>query len=137
MSAYAASKVLAYNRTLEFVEEEKPAFTVTHFMSSVVVGKNELAAVPETVVAGSNAIAMTNLLGKQNPSGITATTVRIDDVAFVHVKSLDSNVERGQKSPCNSQRLGGIVQDDSLETGLLPCNGLQASNKVKYDAQKT
>lgn len=146
--AYAASKVLAHNKTLDFIEKEKPHFTIINIMPSFVIGKNELATTPEAVLQGSNGLAMGVLFGQQNPAGQAATTVHVDDVAFVHIKSLDPKLEGNHNFACNSNGLEGIEWDDAIEIvkkhfpaavkkGVFPLGGSQLSKKVMYDARKT
>jgi len=147
-AAYAASKVLAYNRTLEFIEKEKPKFSVINVMPSFVVGKNELATTKEAVNSGSNALALNPILGVQNPAGLSGTTVHVDDVAFVHIAALDPKIEGNQNFACNSNGTEGTKWDDGLDIvrkhfssavkdGIFPLNGAQKSNPLKFDASKT
>jgi nucleoside-diphosphate-sugar epimerase len=42
MMAYAASKVAAYNRTLDFVAKEQPSFDVINVLPTFVIGKKSL-----------------------------------------------------------------------------------------------
>jgi len=148
MGAYAASKIMAYNRTLEFIEQEKPRFAIINVMPSFVVGKNELATTRKAVNSGSNTLALRNILGGNNPAGAVATTVHVDDVAFVHIAALSPKIEGNHNFACNSQGLEGIVWDDALdivkknfpkevEAGVFPLGGSQTSIKMKYDASKT
>jgi hypothetical protein len=64
-----------------------------------VIGKNELATNPKVVDGGSNAVALNILLGVQNPTGIAAATVHIDDVAKVHIEALTQRLKETVTSP--------------------------------------
>ena len=146
--AYMTSKVMAYNRTLDFISKEKPHFNVTNVMPVFVVGKNELATTLEAVNAGSNQVALNTLLGVRNPAGMTAFSVHVDDVAKVHIQSLNPRIEGNQNFACSSDGLEGIRWDDAIEIvkkhfpeevrqGIFPLGGHQASNKLRYDASRT
>ena len=147
-AAYAISKILAYNRTLDFIRDEKPKFTVHNIMPTFVIGANLLATTPETVNAGSNALALGVLLGEKNPAGLMSTTVHVDDVAYVHIAALDPKIEGNQNFGVNSNGVDGIQWDDAIdivkkhfpkevEKGVFPLGGSQKSNLVKFDATRT
>lgn len=90
--AYAVSKILAFNTTLDFIEKERPRFEVINVMPSFVIGKNDLATNPKAVNSSSNALALNALLGVQNPAGTVGISVHVDDVAKVHVSALDPKI---------------------------------------------
>ena len=147
-AAYAASKVLAYNRTLDFIERERPAFSVINIMPSFVLGKNELATTPATVDSGSNHLALINVLGGNDQSGRTGNTVSISDVAEIHVRSLDPSIKGNQNFLCSSGGPNGSVWDDALDvvkghfpdeikSGLLPCTGSVKAIRRKVDVSQT
>ena len=149
--AYAASKVRAYNATLDFIEKEKPAFPVINILPTFVVGRNELATTPDTVNAGSNRLALINVLGGNDPAGRVCNTVHVDDVAEIHVKALQSSVEGNQNFLATSSDSQNVAWDDALEivkkhfpaevqSGLLPCTGSVKSIGRRVDttpAEKT
>jgi nucleoside-diphosphate-sugar epimerase len=148
LAAYAASKIKAYNATLNFIATKNPHFEITNIMPSFVMGKNELATTTEAAATGSNRLMMNVLLGKTNPVPSTGTTVHIDDMAFVLVKALDPAVAGNEKFACNSNGIEGIVWNeandivrkyfpDAVKEGILPANGSCGTNKVKFDARRT
>lgn len=150
MMAYAAAKVAAYNRTLDFVAKEKPHFDVINVLPSFVIGKNELANTKEAISApsGSNAIALNPIFGGQNPAGAPSVTVHVEDVAYVHVAALNPNIAGNQSFGVNWNGIKGINWDDAIEivkrhfpkeveSGLFPLGGSQASNLIKFDATRT
>lgn len=146
--AYSASKVLAFNATLDFIEKEKPHFTVINVMPSFVIGKNELAKTKKEALGGTNGIGLQVLFGAQNDDGMPATSVHVDDVAFVHVASLDPKIEGNRNFATTSGGLAGIHWDDAIEIvqkhfpeevrkGVFPLGGHVTDKQVKYDASKT
>ena len=147
-AAYAVSKILAYNRTLEFIEKEKPKFTVINVMPTFVIGKNELATTPQAVNAGSNSIAMNALVGVQNPVGMPGMTVHVDDVAKIHIAALDPKIEGNRNFGANCNGIEGIEWDSAIETvkrhfskavesGIFPLGGSQKSIRLQFDASET
>jgi nucleoside-diphosphate-sugar epimerase len=146
--AYAVSKILAYNRTIEFIEKEKPKFTVVNVMPSFVIGKNELATTPQAVNAGSNSIAMNALVGIQSPVGMPGVAVHIDDVAKIHIAALDPKIEGNRNFGANCNGTEGIEWDSAIETvkrhfpkavesGIFPLGGSQKSIRLQFDASET
>jgi nucleoside-diphosphate-sugar epimerase len=147
-AAYAVSKILAYHHTLEFIEKEKPKFTVINVMPSFVLGKNELATTPQAVNSGSNAIALNALLGVQNPTGIPGVTVHVDDVAKIHIAALDPKVDGNRNFGANSNGIEGIEWDSAIEVvkrhfpkavekGIFPLGGSQKPIRSQFDASET
>ena len=147
-AAYAVSKILAYNHTIEFIEKETPHFTIINVMPTFVVGKNELATTSEAVNSGSNSLAMNVLLGVQNPGGLGAVTVHVDDVAKIHVAALDPKIEGNRNFGANCNGIDGIDWDSAIETvkehfpqavesGIFPLGGSQKSNPLQFDATET
>ena len=146
--AYAVSKILAYNHTMEFIEKERPKFTVINIMPTFVVGKNELATTPKAVNAGSNSLALNVLLGVQNPAGMTGDTVHIDDVAMLHIAALDPKIEGNRNFGANCNGIDGIEWDSAIEivkkhfpkaveSGIFPLGGSQKSEPLSFDARET
>ena len=143
-AAYAASKKLAYNRTRDFITKEQPKFTIINVMPTFVVGRNELATTAEAVMSGSNAVALGLLFGAQNPNGMPAATVHVDDVAFVHVAALDPKIQ-GNKNFGTNYSTSGVTWDDALDivrkhfpkevgSGVFPLGGSQKSLPMPFDA---
>jgi nucleoside-diphosphate-sugar epimerase len=147
LAAYAASKKLAYNRTLDFMAKEKPHFSIVHIMPSFVIGRNELATTAEAARSGSNRVACVPIFGIRNPAGMLAMTCHVDDVAFLHVAALEAKVEGNQNFGVNTA-VNGIRWDDALEIvkkhfpsevekGIFPLGGSQKSVPVQFDATPT
>lgn len=147
-AAYGSSKILAYNRTREFIAKEKPSFTVINIMPTFVIGKNELATTTEAAREGSNRMAMGPLLGSNQGYGPPAAACHIDDVAFVHIAALNPKIEGNQNFGVNYNGAEGIVWDDALdivkrhfpeavEKGIFPLGGSQPSVPPPFDASRT
>lgn len=147
-AAYAASKVLAYNRTRDFIAKEKPSFSVVNIMPSFVIGKNELATTPQAVASGSNRLALAALLGSVQSQGPPAAACHVDDVAFVHVAALDPKIKGNQNFGLNYNGAKGIVWDDAIEivkkhfpketeNGIFPLGGSTPSVPSAFDASRT
>lgn len=94
--AYVNSKALAYYATIDWIEENKPAFDVINIQPSYVIGANELNTTVKEMQVGSNALALRPILGGVVDQPVGFTTVHVDDVAFAHVKALDPSVKGGQ-----------------------------------------
>ena len=121
-------------------------------MPSFVIGKNELATTPTLVNSGSNVTAMNVLMGVQNPTGMSADTVHIDDVASLHVEALDPGIEVGESGyrnlGANSHGIMGMEWDSAIdivkkhfpsavEERVFPLGGSQKSVHIPYDARET
>ena len=146
--AYGASKKLAYARTRDFVAEEKPNFSIINIMPSFVIGKNELATTPETVVSGSNALIMSALLGQQNPTGMIAGFAHVDDVAFVHVAALNPDIKGNRNYGVHYDYTKEAKFDDAIDVvkkwfpdavadGILRLGGSTTSHLVPFDVRNT
>ncbi|EXJ88190.1 hypothetical protein A1O1_05120 [Capronia coronata CBS 617.96] len=146
--AYMASKKLAYHRTLDFIANEKPIFNIVHIMPSFVVGKNALASSPKDALSGSNAIVMTPVMGQHNPVGMMAAVCHVDDVAFVHIASLEPGIQGNRNFGVNYRGDKPVVWDDAIEIvkkhfpkevekGVFPLGGSMKSLPAGFDASQT
>ncbi|EXJ86981.1 hypothetical protein A1O3_03938 [Capronia epimyces CBS 606.96] len=146
--AYIASKKLAYNRTRDFIAKEKPNFTVVNIMPTFVVGKNELATTPKSVLSGSNSLPMIPVMGQHNPDGLPAKVCHVDDVAFVHIAALDSGVEGNRNFGVDYRGDKPVEWDDAIDIvkkhfpeevkkGVFPLGGSLKSLPMPFDATKT
>ncbi|KAG9773411.1 hypothetical protein KCU88_g5814, partial [Aureobasidium melanogenum] len=147
-AAYGAGKRLAFNRTRDFIAKEKPHFTVVNILPSFVIGKNELATTPESVRSGSNGVPMIPLMGGHNPVGVPAAVCHVDDVAFVHIASLDSRVEGNRNFGINYRGDKPVEWDDAIDIvkkhfpeevkkGVFPLGGSLKSLPMPFDASET
>lgn len=146
-SAYAAGKKLAYSATRAFIAEQKPHFSVVNVMPTFVVGKHELATTPEAVDTGSNALVLGAILGRKGADPLPAMFCHLDDVAYVHIASLDPKIQGNRNfgvnytaSPSTWEDAFDIVRKhfpNEVKSGLLPLDGSQPGFGVPFDATKT
>ncbi|KAF2666189.1 NAD(P)-binding protein [Microthyrium microscopicum] len=148
MQAYAASKVKALLATDEFFANNKTEFDHVNIMPSFVLGRNDLATTPEEIASSSNGVLMRLVLGHDAPMPLPGTTVHLEDVAKMHVLSLDSaKVAGGSNFVATSGGLEGIQFNDyqeivnrrfpsTIENGRLPNNGTLTTKSLKLDASK-
>jgi nucleoside-diphosphate-sugar epimerase len=146
-AAYGASKKLAFNRTRDFIAKEKPHFSVVNVLPTFVVGPNRLATTPQAVLSGSNGLAIGTLFGAQNPNGLPAAAVHVDDVAFIHIASLGSKVQGNANFGANWD-VKGVEFDSAMdivkksyptevEKGVFPLGGSVKSLPMPFDASAT
>jgi nucleoside-diphosphate-sugar epimerase len=146
--AYSASKTIAFNKSLEFMAKEKPRFDLINIHPSFIIGKNELITDKEHFVQGTNAVAFSIVLGKKNPTPAPGFTVHVDDVAKVHVLSLDPKISGNQSFVTSSQGPEGTRWEEandtvkkyypeSVKNGLLSADGTQPSKKLLFDSSHT
>lgn len=94
--AYTASKVLALKHAEDFMKSEKPSFDLIHIHPSVVLGPDMLVTKSKDLDSGSNAFAMSIVLGRGGEDAFPATITHVNTVALAHVRALDSNVPGNQ-----------------------------------------
>ena len=146
--AYSASKKLAYNRTRDFIAQQAPHFTIINIMPVFVIGKNELATSTKDIDAGSNALALSTLLGRDVPSFMPGSVCHVDDVAFVHVAALDPKIKGNQNFGVNLNVRGthhwdaaiNIIKKhfpNAFEEGIFPFGGRGECQAYAYDTTAT
>ncbi|KAL7792033.1 hypothetical protein V8C37DRAFT_135599 [Trichoderma ceciliae] len=113
--AYGASKSAAFNQTKEFVAERKPPFDVVHVLPLFVLGRDETVTNAEQIVKGTNNMLMGPLLGTVRPTPIAGASVHLDDVARLHVLSLDPEVEGNQDFLAGSHPLEPFDWRESID----------------------
>jgi nucleoside-diphosphate-sugar epimerase len=145
--AYNASKVSALQATDAFVRDYKPGFDVTNIHPSFVIGKNELITDAKDITIGTNGAAMALVLGYKSEIPVVGASVHVDDVAFMHVKALDSKIPAGTYVG-NSDGYAGTVWQNAtrivaerfpkaVAKGIFPNDGLQPTRRLRVDATKT
>ena len=146
--AYATAKVKALNATREYVKTEKPTFDVINIMPVFIVGKNELITNAKDILHGTNLFAFAPILGHKSSMPSAGAVNHLDDVAKVHILSLNPAVEGNQDFGIQAGGTEGIVWDDGIEIvkrrfpeavkdGRLPANGSQPTKKAKFDTSRT
>ncbi|KAI9808629.1 MAG: hypothetical protein M1825_003780 [Sarcosagium campestre] len=144
--AYAASKTRALIATEEFVARKKPSFEVSNIMPGFVIGKDELVTDVRDFKRGTNIVAFGPVLGAK--SGPTAgNSAHVDDVALMHVLSLDPSIAPGQNFAASAEGLEGTKWEttteivarhfpDAVAKGVLPNNGTNSTKPLRFDARE-
>ncbi|KAA8647680.1 hypothetical protein EYZ11_006871 [Aspergillus tanneri] len=146
-AAYRASKVLAYNRTRDFITSKNPHFTIINIMPSVVIGENELATTTTSIYSGTNTYMLAPVLGIHISDPRPGFTCHLDDVAYVHVAALRVQTESHQNFAVNAS-IEGIDYNDAIrivqkrfpkeiEQGIFPLGGHVEALRVRFDASRT
>jgi nucleoside-diphosphate-sugar epimerase len=149
MQAYCASKVKALLATDEFFASNKPEFDHVNIMPCFVIGRNDLATTPEEVSSSSNGVLVRLVLGNDGQMPLPGTTVHLNDVAKMHVLSLQTDkVAGGSNFIGAAGGVEGIQFNDyqkivreyfpkAVENGTLLNNGNQPTKSLRLDASKS
>ncbi|KAL8697222.1 MAG: hypothetical protein Q9201_007236 [Fulgogasparrea decipioides] len=149
LAALSAARSRALAATDRFLAKNKPQFTVVNLMPSVILGRNELATTTKDFLESSNFEGLGYLSGQMISAKVPSTTVHINDVAKLHVLSLDAKkVTKTQNFMLSSGGIQGsawyeaedIVKKyytEAVKKGWLAVNGEQPVNRVKIDAKRT
>ncbi|KAL8635217.1 MAG: hypothetical protein Q9228_007270 [Teloschistes exilis] len=145
MAALCAAQSQALTATNSFLAKNKPHFTVVTLMPSITLGRNDLASTSKDLLEGGNLQALRHLRGDKVSSNVPSTTVHIEDVAKVHVASLDTQkIEKTQNFMLNSDSLWYEAKDvvkkhymDDVKKGWLSLEGEQPVNAVHLDSTRT
>ena len=146
--AYGAAKTKALNVTKSFVKKEKPTFDIINVMPGFFVGKNELVTDSKDILSGTNGAAFAQILGNVSTQANPGSLQHVDDVAKVHVLSLDPKIEGNQNFGIQAGGVDGVVWSDAIEIvkrrfpeavrdGRLPASGTQPTKRVRYDTSRT
>ncbi|KAL7791484.1 hypothetical protein V8C37DRAFT_382531 [Trichoderma ceciliae] len=91
--AYEASKALAFQATEKFIAEKKPAFSVVNILPVFVIGRDDTVIDASNIAKGTNGLLVGPLLGQERDQPLLGCAVHVDDVAKMHVLSLDPSVK--------------------------------------------
>ena len=69
--------------------KNKPSFDIINIEPVFVIGRDETVTEAANIVKGTNGVVMGPALGYPQPGPIPGKSVHIDDVAMMHVRSLD------------------------------------------------
>ncbi|KAH8594761.1 hypothetical protein B0O99DRAFT_687538 [Bisporella sp. PMI_857] len=95
--AYAASKVAALLATKEFVTEKHPEWGVINILPSFVVGDNEMITEADKINSGTVSATFAQVLGRDSRwRAVLGSSVRVGDVAKLHVEALVPKIEGNQ-----------------------------------------
>ena len=96
MKIYSASKLLANQKSWEFVETEKPNFALVTLHPSFVYGHNLIQTSAKELEGSTNGLLFSSIM--QGPSsGGVLLSVYVGDVADAHIKALSPSVKSGSK----------------------------------------
>lgn len=149
MEAYSASKTAALNEAEAWVKREKLGFDLIAILPAWIFGRDELVTEPEGFKAGStNSVLLGLLLGSKTEEATFSNSVHVDDVAKIHVLTLDSKVEGNQAFVATSEGLDGRPWKDAIDIakesfhdavadGSLKTDGIQPTYNIRIDAKKT
>lgn len=101
MQAYSASKALAEKAAWEFMEKNKPTFTLTSLNPTFFLGPQVLDA----KISGSNQLAW-NAIANENTAPFTVGAIDVRDVAKAHVLALiNKEVTDGKRYVVHSENV--------------------------------
>ena len=149
--AYAASKVKALNATRRFMKEGNRHFDVINILPGFFIGKSELAPASKEAIlesAGTNKTALSQVFGEKTDFPTPGTMAHVDDIAKVHILSLQDHVKCGQNFGMQTWAIDGDLWQDTVKfvkkhypkevaAGILPANGNRPSKRVRYDTSAT
>ncbi len=76
------------------MEEHNPSFELINILPVFVLGRDDTATDAAGILQGSNGIMMGPALGQPSPMPYPGIPVHVDDVAMMHVRSLDQDIPR-------------------------------------------
>ena len=91
---YHASKILAHQASRDFVQREKPGFTLISLHPAFVYGHNPLQKTADEVKSGTNGMLWAGIMVEGAPNVLT--WVNVEDVADAHVLALDPKHDTDQ-----------------------------------------
>lgn len=89
--AYSASKIKSLNESEAWMKSNNPHFDLVNIHPSFVMGRNDLSLTLEAMFHGSNRMMLNVVKEKEFKSAIQGSTVHNDDVARLHVESLQQS----------------------------------------------
>lgn len=115
VTAYAASKAQAFGASKQWMEEHKPLFDLINILPVFVLGRDETLSDPSQITKGANGVLMGPLLGHPSEMPFPGIPVHVDDVAKMHVCSLDSSIPGNQDYLASSHSPRGIQWSESFD----------------------
>lgn len=115
MAAYGASKALSYQATLKFMQDKKPAFDVVNIRPVFVLGRDDTVTVPTEIAKGTNGFLMGPILGHAREFPLPGSVVHVDDVAKMHVLSLDPKIKGVEDFLASAHPEEGIQWADAFD----------------------
>lgn len=115
LAAYAASKALAFEATKEWMAKHKPSFDLITIEPVFVLGRDDTATRPEDLFRGPNGTLLGPLVGHPQPEPTMCCPVHVDDVALMHVRSLDPAIPGNEDYLSNSHSLENMEWEQSFD----------------------
>jgi len=149
LEAYAASKAHCLNIIKKFVQQKQPHWDIINIIPGLVIGDNQMIENPKLICDGTVAAALAQILGGDSGWGsVPSTSVHVDDVAWLHIQSLNSNIQGNQSFLAISGGEKGTTWEEAIQIvnrhfpeavkkGILPNNGTATTKKVKIDSSRT
>jgi hypothetical protein len=95
--------------------EHKPSFNVINIEPVFILGRDETATDPSGLLRGANGILMGPALGHPSDRSYPGIPVHVDDVAMMHVRSLDLSISGNQDYLACSHPFGGIEWAEAFD----------------------
>lgn len=114
-AAYSASKGLSFQATKDFVKEKKPSFDVISILPTFVIGRDDTVTDVSNIGKGTNGFVIGPVLGQPRDNPMNGITVHVDDVAKLHVLSLDPKIEANQAFLAAGPNYSAVVWADSFD----------------------
>ncbi|KAH8890599.1 NAD(P)-binding protein [Thozetella sp. PMI_491] len=115
VAAYSASKARAFEATEQWMAENKPSFNLINIEPTFVLGRDETITDPSAIGKGANGVLIGPILGQASTQPSPGVTVHVDDVALMHVRSLDPKIRGSQDFLANSHPPKGIEWSESFD----------------------
>ncbi|KAK1242899.1 hypothetical protein MKX08_005711 [Trichoderma sp. CBMAI-0020] len=115
ITAYAASKALAFEATKEWMAKHKPAFDLITIEPVFVLGRDDSATKVEELFRGSNGMLLGPLVGHPQQRPTACNPVHVDDVALMHVRALDPAIPGNEDYLSNSHSLENMEWEQSFD----------------------
>ncbi|CAF0980169.1 unnamed protein product [Rotaria sp. Silwood1] len=150
MTAYRASKVCAERAAWEFIEKEKPSFTIATICEPMVFGPRVNGFKSLDDVNTSNAIVRSLITsGKDAQVPETRVPVEVDvrDVAYTHIAALERSTDTNERyliagGTWSFQEIADIVHESTIipdsvkNTTPVGTKGQQLSDHYQLDSSK-
>ena len=124
--AYAASKSMSLDAAEEFIKINKLKYDVVFLMPSLVIGPNPLSKTAEAYISGTNA-PLLRMLFRRSGSPMLGSSILVEDVAKLHIKSLNLSILAGRYLAA-SGGLNGTQWADAF--GIVKENFPEAAGKI-------
>ncbi|UKZ72169.1 uncharacterized protein TrAtP1_013108 [Trichoderma atroviride] len=115
ITAYAASKALAFEATKEWMAKHKPSFDLITIEPVFVLGRDDSATKVEELFKGSNGMLLGPLVGHPQLRPTACNPVHVDDVALMHVRALDPAIPGNEDYLSNSHSLENMEWAQSFD----------------------